>query len=193
MEVTVDLGNLHLVGEQIGQARSRLGCVDLLQFGPVGCLAPVVFHAGVEYIPAHAKLAALELPGAIAGGPVDVSLLALSVPLVLAVHEVVALLTGDHEVHGGFGTQQVELNGVVVDDLDVFEQLVRCLAKESTEQSGVSGDGLFADDQGSGMGNVVGGELAPVFVEGDTFAEAENPLRAVGLGDFPFGRETRLQ
>ena len=65
----------------------------------------MVFNAGVEDVSAHAQGAAFELPGAVAGRLLYVARLALGVPLGLAVHEVVALLRGDDEVHRGFGAQ----------------------------------------------------------------------------------------
>ena len=82
---------------------------------------------------------------------------------------------------------------MVVDHADVFEQDVTGLSEQPTEQAGVSGDSLLTDDQGSGVRHVVGGEIAPVAVEGDALPQPERPLGAVSLGDFPFGGEARLQ
>ena len=193
VKVAVDLGNLHLVGEQVGQTGGRLGGIDLFQLRPEWSLTPVFFDAGVEDVAAHAQLPALELPGAIAGGLVDVALFALGVPLVLAVDEKVALLGRHYKVHGRFRAQQIELHGVVVHDADILKEFIRRLAEQPAEQAGIGGDGFFADNQGCGMGDVMGSEFAPIAVEGDLLPEAKYPLGSVGLGQLPFGGQPGLQ
>ena len=193
MEVPVYLGDLDLTGQQVGQAGGRLRRVDLLHFGPVRGLAPVILDSGVKEISANTKLTAFVPPGTGANRTVDVSGLTFRVPLVLAVYEVVALLCRDDEIHCSFGAQQVELHRVVIDYLDVLVKFVSGLPEQSAEQPGVGGNGLFTDNQGGGVGNVVRGELAPITVEWYPLPEAEHPPGAVGLGDFPFRCQARLQ
>ena len=100
MQVAVDLGNLYLPGEQVGQPRRRLRRVDLLQLGPERRLPPVVGHPRVQDVAANTQLPAFKLPGAVAGRLINVALLAFRVPLRLAVHKIVAPLRRHHEAYG---------------------------------------------------------------------------------------------